>query len=206
MPFHSFLIFMPASEMFFSESKVFLYMECFSRIELFIFNFLLSRRDLHATGVLFPNQMMPDALYVLTLLKVGCAGLAFGFLHVRSRFLAGHVALSVSYALISFITAHSEIIMWLDAFIYLPLVILGFIVLWILNGRNFYLSVIYSCFIQFYMGFMIGVFSFLYFIARLLTNWSEYKNDCSLWYHFFTGRRRFNDHCIASSAGSSVKW
>ena len=32
------------------------------------------------------------------------------------------------------------------------------------------------------------------------------KIDCSLWDHFFTGRRRFNDHCIASSTGSSVKW
>lgn len=74
----------------------------------------------------FPNQMMPDALYVLTLLKVGCAGLAFWFLARTFKIPRwGHVALSVSYALISFITAHSEIIMWLDAFVYLPLVILG---------------------------------------------------------------------------------
>ena len=35
------------------------------------------------------------------------------------------MTLSVSYALMSFIVAHSELIMWLDAFIYLPLVILG---------------------------------------------------------------------------------
>ena len=76
--------------------------------------------------VLFPNQMMPDALYFLTILKVGCAGLSFWFLARTYKIPRwGHVALSVSYASISFITAHSEIIMWLDAFIYLPLIILG---------------------------------------------------------------------------------
>lgn len=168
---------MPASEMFFLESKVFLYMECFSRIELFIFNFLLSRRDLHATGVLFPNQMMPDALYVLTLLKVGCAGLAFWFLARTFKIPRwGHVALSVSYALISFITAHSEIIMWLDAFVYLPLVILGIHrVMDLKRPKLLFISYLLLFLSSFYMGFMIGVFSFLYFIARLLTNWSEYK-------------------------------
>ena len=35
------------------------------------------------------------------------------------------MTLAVCYALMSFITAHSELIMWLDAMIYLPLVILG---------------------------------------------------------------------------------
>ena len=119
----------------------------------------------------FPNQMMPDALYVLTLLKVGCAGLAFWFLARTFKIPRwGHVALSVSYALISFITAHSEIIMWLDAFVYLPLVILG--IHRVMDLKRPKLLLFLS---SFYMGFMIGVFSFLYFIARLLTNWSEYK-------------------------------
>ena len=125
----------------------------------------------------FPNQMMPDALYVLTLLKVGCAGLAFWFLARTFKIPRwGHVALSVSYALISFITAHSEIIMWLDAFIYLPLVILGIHrVMDLKRPKLLFISYLLLFLSSFYMGFMIGVFSFLYFIARLLTNWSEYK-------------------------------
>ncbi|ELT8941035.1 YfhO family protein [Enterococcus faecium] len=125
----------------------------------------------------FPNQMMPDALYVLTLLKVGCAGLAFWFLARTFKIPRwGHVALSVSYALISFITAHSEIIMWLDAFVYLPLVILGIHrVMDLKRPKLLFISYLLLFLSSFYMGFMIGVFSFLYFIARLLTNWSEYK-------------------------------
>jgi uncharacterized membrane protein YfhO len=125
----------------------------------------------------FPNQMMPDALYVLTLLKVGCAGLAFWFLARTFKIPRwGHVALSVSYALISFITAHSEIIMWLDAFVYLPLVILGIHrVMDLKRPKLLFVSYLLLFLSSFYMGFMIGVFSFLYFIARLLTNWSEYK-------------------------------
>ena len=125
----------------------------------------------------FPNQMMPDALYVLTLLKVGCAELAFWFLARTFKIPRwGHVALSVSYALISFITAHSEIIMWLDAFFYLPLVILGIHrVMDLKRPKLLFISYLLLFLSSFYMGFMIGVFSFLYFIARLLTNWSEYK-------------------------------
>ncbi len=127
----------------------------------------------------FPNQMMPDALYVLTLLKVGCAGLAFWFLARTFKIPRwGHVALSVSYALISFITAHSEIIMWLDAFVYLPLVILGIHrVMDLKRPKLLFISYLLLFLSSFYVGFMIGVFSFLYFIARLLTNWSEYKKS-----------------------------
>lgn len=127
--------------------------------------------------VLFPNQMMPDALYFLTILKVGCAGLSFWFLARTYKIPRwGHVALSVSYASISFITAHSEIIMWLDAFIYLPLIILGIHrVMDLKKPIVLFVSYLLLFLSSFYMGFMIGVFSFLYFVVRLLSNWSVYK-------------------------------
>ncbi|OQO69958.1 copper ABC transporter permease [Enterococcus villorum] len=129
--------------------------------------------------LLFPNEMMPDALYFLTLLKVGCAGLSFWFLARTYKIPRwGQVALSVSYASISFITAHSEIIMWLDAFIYLPLVILGIHrVMDLKRPTLLFVSYLLLFLSSFYMGFMIGVFSFLYFIVRLLTNWTIYKKS-----------------------------
>ncbi|OJG83440.1 ABC transporter membrane protein [Enterococcus ratti] len=129
--------------------------------------------------LLFPNEMMPDALYFLTLLKVGGAGLSFWFLARTYKIPNwGQVALSVSYASISFITAHSEIIMWLDAFIYLPLVFLGIHrVMEYKRPTLLFISYLLLFLSSFYMGFMIGVFSFLYFIARLLTNWSTYKKS-----------------------------
>ncbi|MGG5365997.1 YfhO family protein [Enterococcus sp. DIV0240a] len=128
----------------------------------------------------FPNQLMPDALYFLTLIKVGFAGLSFWFL-ARHTFKIprwGHVALSVSYALTSFVTAHSAIIMWLDAFVYLPLVILGIhLVMDQKRPTLLFVSYLLLFLSSFYMGFMVGVFSFLYFLARLFTKWSVYKKS-----------------------------
>lgn len=129
--------------------------------------------------LLFPNNMMPDALYFLTLLKVGFAGLSFWFLARTYKIPRwGQVALSVSYASISFITAHSEIIMWLDAFIYLPLIILGIHrVMDYKRPTLLFVSYLLLFLSSFYMGFMIGIFSFLYFMARLFTKWSLYKKS-----------------------------
>ncbi|WP_086314870.1 ABC transporter permease [Enterococcus sp. 7F3_DIV0205] len=128
--------------------------------------------------IFFKNQNIPDALYLITLLKIGSAGLAF-WVFARNTYKIpkwGHVMLSVPYALMSFATAHSEIIMWLDAFTYLPLVILG--IHRLMDERKptlLFVSYLLLFISNFYMGFMIGVFSFLYFIARMLTNWKVYK-------------------------------
>lgn len=126
----------------------------------------------------FKNQNIPDALYLITLLKIGSAGLAF-WVYAKNTYKIpkwGHVMLSVPYALMSFATAHSEIIMWLDAFVYLPLVILGINRLMDLRKPTLlFVSYLLLFISNFYMGFMIGVFSFLYFVARTLTNWSVYK-------------------------------
>ncbi|MDT2637156.1 YfhO family protein [Enterococcus dongliensis] len=130
--------------------------------------------------IFFPNQLMPDALYFLTLLKIGSAGLAFWFYAKGSFKLPNwsQVALSVAYALMSFTIAHSEIIMWLDAFVYLPLVILGINrVMDMKKPTVLFVSYLMLFLTSFYMGFMIGVFSVLYFVARLLTNWRTYKKS-----------------------------
>lgn len=130
--------------------------------------------------IFFPNQLMPDALYFLTLLKIGAAGLAFWFYAKGSFKLPdwSRVALSVTYALMSFAIAHSEIIMWLDAFVYLPLIILGINrVMDLKKPTVLFVSYLMLFLTSFYMGFMIGVFSVLYFIARLITNWKLYKKS-----------------------------
>ncbi|BCA86753.1 copper ABC transporter permease [Enterococcus saigonensis] len=127
----------------------------------------------------FPNQLMPDALYFLTLLKVGSAGLAFWF-YAKHTFAIdkwAHVTLAVSYALMSFIIAHSEIIMWIDALIYLPLIIWGIDRLLLLQKpRVLFFSYLLLFISSFYMGFMIGIFSVLYFLVRLISNFKTNKS------------------------------
>lgn len=130
--------------------------------------------------VFFPNRYMPDALYFLTLLKIASAGLAFWF-YANGSFkkLArwSQVALSITYALMSFVVAHSELIMWIDAYVYLPLVILGINrLLEQKKPRVLFVSYLMLFLTSFYMGFMIGVFSVLYVIARVLAHWKTYRH------------------------------
>lgn len=118
----------------------------------------------------FDNQNIPNALYLLTLLKIGSSGLTF-YSFVRNRFSLNQeiqIALSVAYALMGFAMAHSELIMWFDAFIFLPLVILG--IHRLLDEEKcslLFVSYLLLFISNFYFGFMIGVFSFLYFLAQL---------------------------------------
>lgn len=126
----------------------------------------------------FNNQNIPDALYVLTLIKIGAASLSFWYFAKETYKLPNlsHVTLAISYSLMSFAMAQSELIMWLDVFMYLPLVFLG-INRVLEKGRSALLFVSYFLLFvsNFYFGFMVGLFSFLYFVVRVATNSQLYK-------------------------------
>ncbi|MBL1226155.1 YfhO family protein, partial [Enterococcus sp. BWR-S5] len=126
----------------------------------------------------FDNSQIPDALYFLTLLKFGCSGLAFSVFSLGTFKLPrwGYPALSISYALMSFALAFSEMIMWLDAFVYLPLVILG--IHRVLEQRKplvLFVSYFLLFVTNFYMAFIVGFFSFLYFLTRLVIDSGDWK-------------------------------
>ena len=129
--------------------------------------------------VFFNNSHMPDALYFLTLLKIACAGLAC-FVFVREVFpklrTTLQLGLSTTYNLMSFTLAQSELIMWLDAFVYLPLVILGIHRLF--AGKKptvLFVSYLLLFISNYYFGFMIGLFSFFYFLICYANHWKEHK-------------------------------
>ncbi|MBO0423647.1 YfhO family protein [Enterococcus plantarum] len=125
----------------------------------------------------FSSLQLPDFLYYLTLLKIGSLGGAFWIFSYQTFRLPkwNHVVLSVSYALMSFVIAYSEILMWLDAMLYLPLIVLG---IHRLMDKKKPVLLFVSYFLlfvsNFYMAFMVGLFTFGYFLARLLTNRSQY--------------------------------
>ncbi|MGL5685469.1 MAG: YfhO family protein, partial [Vagococcus fluvialis] len=127
---------------------------------------------------LFKNQNIPDALYLLTMLKIGCAGWAFWYYGKETYKISpwSVVTLSISYSLMSFITAHSELIMWLDVFIYLPLIILGINrVLEKGKSKLLFISYLLLFISNFYFGFMIGVFTVAYFFVRLISDFKANK-------------------------------
>lgn len=128
----------------------------------------------------FDNQQIPDALYVILLLKFGAIGGTFWVMSDR-LFKIPQVAkamLSISFALCGFSIAYSPQQMWLDGLIYLPLVILG--IHRVMDERKpalLFISYLVLFLSNFYMAFMVGVFSFLYVFCRFLTNPKRYKTS-----------------------------
>ncbi|ALS36538.1 putative membrane protein YfhO [Enterococcus rotai] len=125
----------------------------------------------------FDNQNMPDFIYFLTLLKIGCIGLSFWFFSSRTFYIPkwGDVMLSISYALMGFTIANSEVIMWLDGILYLPLIVLGINRLMDYHRPALLFVGYFFLFISnYYIGFMVGIYSFMYFIVRLLTDKKRY--------------------------------
>ena len=125
----------------------------------------------------FKNIDIPDVIYLITIVKLSFSALAFWYYSLKTHKInnAFRLILSVCYGLNSFSIAYSEMIMWLDALIYLPLVILG--INYLLKNKIIWL--LFSSYIllftsNYYMGFIVGIFSFIYFI---LTVCFDYKKN-----------------------------
>lgn len=119
----------------------------------------------------FPNEQMPLAILILAVMKIGLAGATCTFYFLR-RFPKSALAALLSglaWALMSYNAAYSLCIMWLDGVIWLPLVLLA--VDRILDGRGFgpFVAALTVCFLSnWYVSYMVGGFSFLYFAAGLI--------------------------------------
>lgn len=121
--------------------------------------------------LLCPNEHMASGILFLTVLKVGLCGLTFA-LYLRSRGLKCHVCVlfSTFYALMSYNLVYLMCLMWIDAVIWLPLILL-LIDRLITTGKWGLLTASYAVlFIStYYMAYMCGIFSACYFLYRLFT-------------------------------------
>lgn len=143
-----------------------------------------------ALVLLFDKQHLTDALLFITLLKVGSAGLTFAFyagymfrnspgLTPGNRLLRLSssdlilLCFSVLYALMAYSVVYSFNLMWLDGVIFLPLILMGTEKL---LRENKYILLVISLFVLFianyYISYMAGLFSFLYFLAAFITRHS----------------------------------
>lgn len=126
------------------------------------------------------NLHMTNTLYYITLLKFGASGLALGIFSINTYRIDRWIStgLSVAYALMAYMVGYSEVIMWLDTFVYLPLIVLG--IHRLMDQEKpvlLFISYLLMFLSNFYMAYMVGVFSFLYFFARSFTNWQRYKKN-----------------------------
>lgn len=122
--------------------------------------------------VLLPRTMMMGALEIMQLAKIGCCALAFAHYLKKSRgaSLYMQVVFSTSYAMMTYIVVELMNPMWIDGMIWLPLILLGIEIL-VDEGRmlllTFSLSVMFIS--HFYIGYMLGFFSALYFIYYIFS-------------------------------------
>lgn len=126
--------------------------------------------------VFWSLENMPDAIYALTLLKVGLCGLSFAFFirfglskDSERRCGVAHVIFSCCYALMSYIVAYGGCLPWLDEVILLPVILLGIEKL--LQGKKgflYFVSIAAAFICNYYISYMVGIFAAVYILCRVL--------------------------------------
>ncbi|WP_282803531.1 YfhO family protein [Secundilactobacillus kimchicus] len=118
----------------------------------------------------FPANQVPLALSVILMLKIATIGLTaaiyFKFTYRENRLAS--VLFSTAFALCGFVAGYYYTIMWLDALILLPLVMLGVqrfvtykradlyvITLWLTLVTNYYLGYMTCLFVVLYFGYLL---------------------------------------------------
>lgn len=133
----------------------------------------------------FNLSNMPDAVYLTTLLKFGLIGLSTYF-SLNKLFQSIpkplKLALSTSYALMSFTVSQLEIKTWLDVFILIPLIITGLHLLITEKKFLLYFTSLSILFIQnYYFGYMTALFLIFWYLCQI--SW-DFKNRKSSFLDF----------------------
>ena len=136
---------------------------------------------------LFPEGYITEALLTLLLLKCGLCGYTFGlYVHTRRpRRPVQTVMFSTMWALCAYNVVMQHNLMWTDCIILLPVVMMGIERL-IVKGRSelFIISLSVAVFSNFYIGYMMCIFSALYFFAFYFSKDSEEINPRGEKFHF----------------------
>ena len=127
----------------------------------------------------FDVSSMPDAVYLSTLLKFGLIGLStfFSLSKLFKNIPAPlRLALSTSYALMSFTVSQLEIKTWLDVFILIPLILNGLHLLITKKKRILYFTSLSILFIQnYYFGYMTALFLVVWYFCQLSWDFKSRK-------------------------------
>ena len=129
----------------------------------------------------FDLTNMPDAVYLTTLLKFGLIGLSTYF-SLNKLFQSIpkplKLALSTSYALMSFSVSQLEIKTWLDVFILIPLIITGLHLLITEKKFLLYFTSLSILFIQnYYFGYMTALFLIFWYLCQISWDFKTRKSS-----------------------------
>ncbi|MCR5717558.1 MAG: YfhO family protein [Oscillospiraceae bacterium] len=120
--------------------------------------------------MLLPRKMILTSLLIMILCKIGTASVTFSYYLQKSKGLEPlHATMfAVLYSLMAYMVIQTIDPMWLDGLVLLPLVALGIEYL-VDDGRklNYIIPAALIFVANFYIGYMIGLFSAVYFIYYL---------------------------------------
>ena len=129
----------------------------------------------------FDLTNMLDAVYLTTLLKFGLIGLSTYFsLNKLFQSIPNplKLALSTSYALMSFSVSQLEIKTWLDVFILIPLIITGLHLLITEQKFLLYFTSLSILFIQnYYFGYMTALFVIFWYLCQISWDFKTRKSS-----------------------------
>ncbi|WML54778.1 YfhO family protein [Neobacillus sp. PS3-12] len=119
----------------------------------------------------FQKSHLPEAFVIMTLIKIGLAGLMMN-VYLSKLFKTNKLTIlifSTLYSLVSYSIGYFFNIMWLDSVYMLPLVLLG--IEFLLRKRALLLIISLSILFvsNFYMAYIVGLFAFLYYLLRIFS-------------------------------------
>lgn len=137
----------------------------------------------------FPEKSITEALLTIFILKAGLSGFNFAvYLHYsgRAKNKFATVIFSTIYALTAYAVVNGHNTMWIDALLFLPILILGLESL--INKKKYILYTIIlaiTVMSNFYIGYMVCIFIVLYsFFYYFAYGYSDEYNETGESYHF----------------------
>lgn len=148
--------------------------------------------------LLFSVEKMPVAIEFLTCLKIGLCGISFCIYakylfdkyNAKSKILNICLIIpSICYAFMSYTMVYSLSIMWLDAVIFLPLILMGLEKIFDgSKGLQYVLCLTLLFISNYYTGYMVAIFTGLYFIIKIVSQYDiskrNIKKELSILIHF----------------------
>ena len=135
------------------------------------FNYLSS--PIGAIILFFGHKNMPEAIAAMILIKAALSASTFTYYLKRSLKNQSFVstAFGIMYAFCAYMLAYYWNVMWLDAMVLLPIVVLG-IERIINHGKptTYIIGLALTMFSNYYMSYMLCIFSVIYFIYYFATN------------------------------------
>lgn len=117
-----------------------------------------------------PIIQLPAAILFVTLLKFGMAGLSMAYLIKKLKLQKGYyiTLFAINYALSGWFIANDLNLLWLDAAILLPFLILQLeYIFYRSNWWRYALVLALTIISNYYIGYMIAIFIIIYFIWRI---------------------------------------